>query len=105
MMRTAFRANPFTNREVLNKRIFISTARAGLATWIECRNLNYNTVSLRHLVSKLTKKLRPRHIGYRLCEMMVAEHTLHIQVFNAHHLVFVGELVGLFAKKVATNML
>lgn len=46
------------------------------------------------LVRQLAYKLAPTGIGYRLCQLRVADHVLNLEGFNTHNLVFVNQCAG-----------
>ena len=84
----AFRALPDTNAQIFHQRIPIVTGTAGLAARIH-RWYFADFISIPHsFIFQHLEKLCPRNTGYRLCQFMVPDHSLYMQVFDADGLVF-----------------
>ena len=81
-------ALPDTNAQIFHQRIPIATGTAGLAARIH-RWYFADFISIPHsFIFQHFEKLCPRNTGYRLCQFMVPDHSLYMQVFNADGLVF-----------------
>ena len=81
-------ALPDTNAQIFHQRIPIATGTAGLAARIH-RWYFADFISIPHsFIFQHLEKLCPRNTGYRLCQFMVPDHSLYMQVFDADGLVF-----------------
>ena len=68
-----------------------TTNRAGLRRRIPTADLFYPAAIPLSLVPQHRHECRPACISDRLCQMMIRQHTPHVQVFQPDELVFVGE--------------
>ena len=74
--------------EAFNLFVLVAAARAGLAAWIEGWYF-YNCSSCpTGFIIKLSEELSPRNIGNTFSKVVIANHTLYIEVFYTDDLVF-----------------
>ena len=76
------------NIEVFYLFVLVAAARAGLAAWIEGWYF-YNCSSCpTGFIIKLSEELSPRNIGNTFSKVVIANHTIYIEVFYTDDLVF-----------------
>ena len=104
MMRPAFRARPFTHREVLYKRVLVAADAACLARWIEGIHLiDYRSAPCR-LVCELAEELRPACIRDGSRQLVVPQHVLDLQMLDRDDLVLVHQLSRELLQGVPTHV-
>ncbi len=88
MKRTAGRASPLADRQVLDNRVLEPANVAGLARRIGCRDPDQDSTSLCQLVFEHREEATPGCVRYCPGEAPVFDHALDSQVLHDHDLVF-----------------
>ena len=98
-MCTTFRACP-TALAQFQSFIYIAAFAAGLRAWSEAVYLYEVHTIPAAFVFKQGEECSERSISYGLCQMVVALHTLYVQIFHADgtHLAVMRECMGDFVK-------
>ena len=86
--------------EVFDLFVLKSTISAGLAAGEEGRNLHYHSASPCRFVFQLPEEFTPSGIRNTFCQMVVPQHSLHIEVFHTNDLVLIHQRGGQLMKHV-----
>lgn len=74
--------------EVFDLFVLISTARTSLAAWIKGWYFDNHSPCPTGFVIKLSEEFSPSSIRNAFCKVVIANHTLYIEVFYTNDLVF-----------------
>ena len=85
------RACPLPHREIFDLCVFVSAAGAGLAVGVEGWDLHQRPAAPGRLIFQHPKKITPRGIRDAAGQLVVAGHTLNIEILHSNDLVLINE--------------
>ena len=86
------RTYPLPHREIFDLCVFVSAAGTGLAAGEEGRYFYQRPATPASLIFQHPQKITPRGIQYTAGQLLVAGHTLNIEILHSDDLVFINEL-------------
>ena len=97
---SAHGAGPMSYAEVFDLFVLKSTISAGLAAGEESRDLHNYSASPCGFVFQLPAEFTPGSIRNTFCQMVVPQHSLHIEVFHTDDLVLIHQCGGQLVKHI-----